>query len=275
MRIPTSVALCLLLAFAATPEPSSGTQAPAAPAASAPPPLDWRVVSRRPHDPGAFTQGLQLDAEGRLFESTGLYGRSTLREVDPLSGAVLRAVALPDSQFGEGLALVGDRLIQITWREGIANAWDAESFELVDTFEYDGEGWGLCHDGERLIMSDGSDRLTFRDPETFQVEGSVRVVHADLGELRLNELECVDGLVWANLWLTDTIVRIDPGSGALTGRLELGELRREVLADPTNAAAAEAPDVLNGIAWDEEAGTFLLTGKLWPTLFEIGLLEPA
>lgn len=274
MHVPAFLGLSLLLAFMPAPSPSSGDQVLASPAATAPAPLEWRVVSRRPHDPGAFTQGLQLDALGRLYESTGLYRRSTLREVDPTSGDVLRAVALPGSQFGEGLALVDDRLIQLTWREGIANAWDAETFALLETFAYDGEGWGLCHDGERLVMSDGSDRLTFRDPATFEIEGTVRVDHGGLGPLLLNELECVDDEVWAHMWLTDTVLRIDPASGALTGRLELGDLRREVLADPATAEAAEMPDVLNGITWDARAGTFLVTGKLWPTLFEIQVGEP-
>jgi glutaminyl-peptide cyclotransferase len=238
------------------------------------PEVGWSVVSRRPHDAAAFTQGLQLDGAGRLFESTGLYGRSTVREVDPLSGAVLRSVSLPDRLFAEGLALVDDRLVQLTWREGRARLWDADTFELLDTFRYEGEGWGLCHDGQRLVMSDGSDVLTFRDPVTFEVEGSVQVDHAGYERLPINELECVAGAVWANLWQTDTIVRIDPHSGAITGSLDLAPLHEEILADPTASRAGEPPDVLNGIAWDEAAGTFLVTGKRWPTLFEIRLDPP-
>jgi glutamine cyclotransferase len=227
------------------------------------------VLSRRPHDAAAWTQGLQLDDAGRLFESTGLRGRSTIREVDPASGALLRIAELPDDQFGEGLALVQDRLIQLTWQEGLARVWDAATFEPLGTFAYQGEGWGLCYDGQRLVMSDGSDRLTFRDAETFEVTGSVRIEHAVEPALRLNELECVDGLVWANVWLTDTIVRIDPALGQVTGTLDLAG----ILGQP-QAIGEEAPDVLNGIAWDAATGTFLVTGKRWPELIEIRVSDP-
>jgi glutamine cyclotransferase len=238
------------------------------------------VISRRPHDATAWTQGLQLDEDGRLYESTGLRGRSTIREVDPQTGAVLRSVPLPDEQFGEGLALVGDRLIQLTWQEGVANTWDATTFEGLGALDYEGEGWGLCFDGQRLVMSDGSDRLTFRDPTTFEATGSVRIEPAGLAPMRLNELECVEGDVWANAWLTDTIVRIDPDAGRVTGTLDLAGLLDQVpLTDPPGVTdsplstqlppATDAPDVLNGIAWDAASGTFLVTGKLWPALFEI------
>ncbi len=133
-----------------------------------------------------------------------------IREVDPVEGTVLREARLPEWQFGEGLALVDDRLIQLTWQEGIAHTWDAATFESEGTFHYEGEGWGLCFDGQRLVMSDGSDRLTFREPSTFEVIGSVRVQAAGLADMRLNELECVDGMVWANAWLTDTIAAHRP-----------------------------------------------------------------
>ena len=166
-----------------------------------------------------------MDDDGRLYESTGLRGRSTIREVDPQTGTVLRSETLLDEQFGEGLALVGDRLIQLTWQEGVANTWDAATFEALGAFDYEGEGWGLCFDGQRLVMSDGSDRLTFRDPATFAVTGGVRIEPvAGLADMRLNELECVDGTVWANAWLTDTIVRIDPAAGRVTGTLDLAGL---------------------------------------------------
>jgi glutamine cyclotransferase len=224
-------------------------------------------VSRRPHDVEAWTQGLQLDEAGRLFESTGLLGYSTLREVDPRSGLVLRSTALPNDLFGEGLALVGDRLVQLTWRQGTASVWDRESFDLLDSHAYEGEGWGLCFDGERLVMSDGSDRLTFRDPASFEVLGEVAVTLEGQPQSSLNELECVDGVVWANVWTTDHIVRIDPSTGLVTGVLDLAPL-------------AEGRDrgrgsVLNGIAYDALAGTYLVTGKLWPELFEIRILENA
>jgi glutaminyl-peptide cyclotransferase len=250
------------------------------PAATAPPQLAWQVVSRRPHDPTAWTQGLQLDADGRLFESTGLRGRSTIREVDPVDGRVLRMVHLPDWQFGEGLALVDDQLIQLTWQEGIAHTWDAATLESEGTFGYEGEGWGLCFDGQRLVMSDGSDHLTFREPGTFEVIGSVRVQSVGPGDMRLNELECVDGMVWANAWLTDTVLRIDPANGQVTGTLDLtglleqGQGLEPSTAEPQASPALPPPDVLNGIAWDAEQGTFLVTGKLWPELIEIRVSEP-
>jgi glutamine cyclotransferase len=232
-------------------------------ASGIPPALEWEVISRRPHDPGAFTQGLQLDPVGRLYESTGRTGQSTLREVDPHTGAVLRSVPLPATHFGEGLALVDDRLIQLTWLDGVATAWDADTFEPFETFSYGGEGWGLCHDGERLIMSDGSDELTFRDPSTFEVMGSVSVSLGGEPLRRLNELECVEGLVWANVWTTDTIVRIDPADGRVTGILDLvGIVEPHPVLDQPGA-------VLNGIAYDSAADTFLVTGKLWPELIEI------
>ena len=181
-----------------------------------------------------------------------------------MSGAVLRSEALPDDWFGEGLALVDDRLIQLTWRDGVATTWDVETFAPASRFAYEGEGWGLCFDGRGLVMSDGSDRLTFRDAETFEVLADVSVTLAGEPLGQLNELECVDGAVWANVWLSDTIVRIDPADGAVTGVLYLAGILE---TEPTSRQ--QPPDVLNGIAWDATAGTFLVTGKLWPELIEI------
>ena len=229
--------------------------------------LAWEVISRRPHDTAAFSQGLLLDPSGRLFESTGLWGESTVREVDPDTGEVLRAESLPENLFGEGLALVDDDLVQLTWRSGKAFRWDADTFERLTTYRYDGEGWGLCYDGERLVMSDGSDRLTFRDPETFEVIGSVAITIDGQPLLDLNELECVDGSVWANVWLTDTIVRIDPADGQVTGLLDL-----RGLLEP-HPSETRTGSVLNGIAWDADAGSYLVTGKRWPEVIEIRLLD--
>ncbi len=231
--------------------------------------LDWEVVSRRTHDTGAFTQGLQLDARGRLYESTGRYGESTLREVDAASGEVLRSLTLPDEWFGEGLALLDGDLVQLTWRAGIAERRDAETFELIDTYAYEGEGWGLCFDGERLVMSDGSDRLSFRDASTFDVSGSLAVTFEGQPLHRLNELECVEGSVWANVWGSDVVVRIDPADGHVEGLLDL----RGIL-EP-HPATSDPGAVLNGIAWDAATGTFLVTGKLWPELIEIRVSDPA
>jgi glutaminyl-peptide cyclotransferase len=254
--LPIVVATLIAMAPAASVEPDrSGLE------------IDWQVVSRRAHDPQAFTQGLQLDRRGRLFESTGQYGESSLREVEPASGDVLRRLELPADWFGEGLAVVGDDLVQLTWRAGIATRRDADTFEHLDTYLYDGEGWGLCFDGERLVMSDGSDQLTFRDPATFDAIGSIEVTLDGEPLRRLNELECVDGAVWANVWLSDSLVRIDPGSGRVTGTLDLSGI-----IEP-HPRTIDADAVLNGIAWDAAAGTFLVTGKRWPELIEIRLLE--
>jgi glutamine cyclotransferase len=233
------------------------------------PELAWELVSRRPHDASAFTQGLELGPAGRLFESTGIRGSSTVREVDPSSGEVLRRRDLPPEHFGEGITLVGDRLLGLTYRAGVATAYAVDTFEPLERFAYAGEGWGLCFDGERLVMSDGSDHLTFRDAATFEVLDTVAVTLDGEPLTRLNELECVDDSVWANVWRQDIIVRIDPGLGEVTGVLDIGGI---VEPYPPDAGA----DVLNGIAYDATSDTFLVTGKYWPELFEIRLLdEPA
>jgi glutamine cyclotransferase len=231
--------------------------------------LEWEVVSRRPHDTAAYTQGLLLDDEGRLFESTGMWGKSDLRETDATTGEVLRRQASPPQLFSEGLARVGRELVQLSWRAGLARRFDIDSFELLGSHRYSGEGWGLCYDGERLVMSDGSAYLSFRDPYTFELTGSVRVTLDATPVARLNELECVDGAVWANVWLTDSIVRIDPADGRVTGVLDLSGV---IEPDP---AMADPSAVLNGIAYDPAAGTFLVTGKYWPELIEIRVSEPA
>lgn len=238
----------------------------ASPLAGEPPAIDWQVVSRRPHDGEAWTQGLLLDPQGRLFESTGLLGRSTLREVDARSGAVLRQVALADDLFGEGLALVDGVLIQLTWTSGVAIAWDARTLEPIERFEYAGEGWGLCFDGERLVMSDGSATLTFRDAGTFEVSGRVEIKAAGDLVMRFNELECQGGDVWANLYPTDRIARIDPVAGRVTGLLDLS---------PIVEAAQRSGDasILNGIAYDAASDTYLVTGKLWSEVYELRLLD--
>jgi len=222
-------------------------------------------VNVRPHDRAAFTQGLLL-YRGSLFESTGRYGQSSLREVDPETGSIRRQVPLDASYFGEGLARVDDRLIQLTWRENTALVYELATFRQITTFTYDGEGWGLCYDGTRLIMSDGSGRLTFRDPTSFDVQGGVDASINGRPLRRLNELECVDGRVFANIWGSNTIVRIDPSTGAVDLQLNVPGL--------LTPAQAQGTDVLNGIAYDLVHHTLLITGKLWPSLFEVRLNEP-
>ena len=237
-----------------------GTATTTLPAATATP-LRVEVLAVHPHDTGTYTQGLVLAPDGTLYESGGEYGSSTLREVDLATGEAIRAQDLPAEVFAEGLALVDDELVQLTWREGRALRWDAAEFELLGEDAYTGEGWGLCDDGERLVMSDGSANLTFRDRDDFSVLGTVPVRAGDRAVPRLNELECVDGTVWANVYTSDTIVQIDPDTGAVLAEVDASGL----LTD----AEAEAADVLNGIAAVPGSDTFLITGKDWPWLFEV------
>ncbi len=219
-----------------------------------------KVLSVRPHDRTAYTQGL-LVQDGALYESTGLYGNSSVRQVDPATGEVKRSRAVPQEYFAEGLALVDGKLIQLTWQEQKALVYNVADFQPVAEHRYDGEGWGLCWDGQRLVMSDGSNRLTFRDPKTFAVLGSVNVTLAGQPIDRLNELECVDGVVYANVWQTSDILRIDPKDGRVTAVIDASGL-----LSPDEQREAE---VLNGIAWDPAKKNFLITGKLWPKMFEV------
>jgi len=225
--------------------------------------LRVEVIAVLPHDRGAFTQGLLWHA-GNLYESTGLQGASSLRQLDE-TGDVMRIVRLDPVLFGEGLARVGDRLIQITWQHGIALVYDLHSFEKVHEFRYTGEGWGICYDGQRLVMSDGSSGLSLRDPQTFEVVGTIAVTLEGRPIDRLNELECVGDHVYANVWLTDTIVRIDQRTGRVDATIDASGLltREERLG----------ADVLNGIAFDLDRDRFLITGKLWPKLFEVRFVE--
>ena len=215
------------------------------------------------HDPTAFTQGLEL-RDGVLYESTGLYGESEIRRVEPSTGAILDAQSLPDEHFGEGLTLTEDVVWQLTWKAGVAYRRDPITLEVIDTVAYEGEAWGICYDGTRLVVSDGSATLTFRDPITFEKQGTVAVT-SDGGHLaQLNELECAYGRVWANVWLTDHIVRINPANGEVEASVDASGL----LTEEESATA----DVLNGIAVAEEANTFYLTGKLWPHVFLVEFL---
>lgn len=222
--------------------------------------LGARVIRRYPHQRDAFTQGLVWH-DGLLYESTGQEGHSSLRLVELETGEVLRRRDDEPSLFGEGLALAGDLLYQLTWQNGRALVFRRDDFAPVREFSYDGEGWGLCHDGTSLVMSDGSERLVFRDPASFAAQRSVRVTLEGNPVTQLNELECVAGAVWANVWQTDTIVRIDPRDGRVTAVVDASGL--------LTAEERRAANVLNGIAWMPESGHFLLTGKYWPWLFEV------
>ena len=216
------------------------------------------VLDEVPHDTSAFTQGLEFDG-ATLYETTGLAGQSQLRELDPATGAVRRSAPLPGGYFGEGMTAVGDRIWQVTYRDGVAIEWDTQAFTPIREVPIEGEGWGVCLDGDRIVRSDGTDRLRFVTPADFTESGSIVVTRPD-GEAvaGLNELECVDGQVWANVWPTDEIVRIDPGTGAVTASADAAALRR---AEPD-------VNVLNGIAYAGD-GQYLITGKNWSTMYRV------
>ena len=231
--------------------------------------LGLEVVSAWPHDRSAFTQGLVLSG-GLLYESTGLVGESSLREVDPITGQVLRRLDVPPPIFAEGLALVDGRLIQITWQTGVAFVYDLASFEKIGEFHYGGEGWGICYDGQRLVMSDGSSQLFFRDPQTFEPLGQVSVLRDGQPVARLNELECVGDQVYANVWQTDEIVDIERDSGRVVATIDASGLLS------TEEIRTRSPDdVLNGIAYDAESNSFLITGKRWPRLYQVRFVPAA
>ncbi|WP_158881875.1 glutaminyl-peptide cyclotransferase [Amycolatopsis anabasis] len=247
------IALVVALAGCAASRPAE----PAGPAR--PDRLRAEVVGTLPHDPGAFTQGLELSG-GTLYEGTGLIGQSSLRAGPPGQPPTTR-VDLPAPLFGEGITLVGSSVWQLTWKDGIALERDAATLAERRRVPYSGEGWGLCHQDGRLVMSDGSARLTFRDPGTFAQVGAVTVRDGDRVLDRLNELECAGGAVYANVWQSDEILRIDPASGRVTATIDASGL---LTPDEKHGA-----DVLNGIAARPGTDRFLLTGKLWPKLFEV------
>lgn len=219
-----------------------------------------QVLASYPHDPTAFTQGL-LWYEGQLLESTGLNGRSSLRRVDLESGQVLQQVPVPEQYFAEGLALVGESLYQLTWQSHAGFRYRLADLAPEGGFTYEGEGWGLCYDGQRLVRSDGSADLIFHRPEDFAELGRVTVTLDGAPQERLNELECVGGQVYANVWQTDRILRIDPVSGRVGAEIDASGL--------LSAAERQGADVLNGIAFNPQAEVFYITGKLWPKLFEV------
>jgi glutamine cyclotransferase len=229
--------------------------------------LRLTIVAQIPHDSSAFTEGLEIDGLN-LYESTGLIGQSQLRELDPATGALRRAVWLPPGYFGEGITVVGDRIWQLTYRNGVAIEWDKSTLTPVREVYLSGEGWGLCRDGNRLVRSDGTNRLHFHDATDFAETGSVSVITEDAEPLTgLNELACVDGQVWSNIFRTDQIARIDPNTGLVTAVVDAEGL----LAGAR--AKNQVPNGLNGIA-EVDSETFLLTGKYWPLMFRVRF-EPA
>ena len=222
----------------------------------------YQVVRVYPHDPQAFTQGLTY-LDGFLYEGTGLNGQSSLRKVKLENGEVVQVKKLEDRYFGEGIAIAGDSIVQLTWQAGVGFVYDRRTFDRTRTFTYTGEGWGLTYDGTRLIMSDGSATLRFLDPKTLEETGRLEVKDGGRPVRNLNELEMVKGELFANVWESYRIARISLKTGQVTGWIDL----RGIL-DPKDAAGV---DVMNGIAYDAAADRLFVTGKLWPKLFEVRL----
>lgn len=255
----------VLAGCSASGQPGSGSATDGEAGIVAPQPperLRAQVLETLPHDTNAFTQGYEI-AHGVLYEGTGLVGRSWVRAIDTTTGSVLARADLPPPLFGEGITVVGDSLWQLTWQNGIAIRRDADTLAEQNRVSYSGEGWGLCYqdDRQRLVMSDGSATLTFRDPATFAETGSVEVHAAGEPVDQLNELECVGGTVYANVWQTNTILRIDPATGRVTGTIDASGL--------LTPSERDGADVLNGIAAVPGSEFFFVTGKLWPKTFRV------
>jgi glutamine cyclotransferase len=233
------------------------------------PVYSYSIINTYPHDPYAFTQGL-IYHKGVLYESTGLRGRSSLRKVDLKTGNVLQIHRLDRRYFGEGIALWQNKMIQLTWRSQMGFVYNRQTFEKLGHFAYSTEGWGITHDGEKLIMSDGTDTLSFLNPETFEKIGQIQVRDQNKPVVKLNELEYVNGEIFANVLMSHYIARISPKTGQVLGWINLTGLVDEIkLAGYSRKAA-----VLNGIAYDETGKRLFVTGKLWPKLFEIQLVKP-
>lgn len=225
----------------------------------------FTVINHWPHDPSAYTEGLVFDG-GMLYESTGLNGESTLRQVDLQTGQVTASIALAPEYFGEGVTIFDGKLIQLTWQSQTGFVYDLACFCRVGSFSYDGEGWGLTHDDHALIMSDGTDRIRFLDPQTFAVVRTITVSNHGVPLTNLNELEYIAGEIYANVWQTDQIVRIDPATGAILGWVDLTGLLPEAERGPS-------VDVLNGIAYDAATDRLFVTGKDWPEIYQIALVR--
>jgi glutamine cyclotransferase len=223
--------------------------------------LGYKIVNIWPHDSGAFTQGLVF-LDGKMLESTGQEGRSSLRSVDLETGKVLKKVDVPVPYFAEGLALLNNKIYQLTWQHQIGFIYDPQTFQKTGEFTYSGEGWGLTTDGHSLVLSDGSNRIRFIDPDSFRVTKTIAVLDGKTPINELNELEYVNGEIYANIWHDDRIAVINPETGLVTAWINL-----RGLLQPGDVQDPEA--VLNGIAYDQKSNRLFVTGKLWPRLFEI------
>lgn len=256
------VTLLALLAMLPARAPALARSQASSPSA---PVLSYRVLHAYPHDPNAFTQGLEY-ADGILYEGTGLNGHSSIRKVTLDTGRVVQERRVSSKYFGEGITIWKSSLFELTWETGVAFVYDRATFTPLRRFSYAGEGWGLTHDATNLIMSDGTSRLRLLDPATFAERRRISVTDNGEPVRHLNELEYVRGQILANVWLTNRIARIDPGTGRVTGWLDLGGLPR-----PDEHVSPNA--VLNGIAYDAQHDRLFVTGKLWPRLFEIEIEE--
>jgi glutamine cyclotransferase len=224
----------------------------------------FKVVRQFPHDPSAFTQGFAYQ-DGYFYEGTGLNGKSSLRQVEVKTGAVVKQVDLPTEYFGEGIAILKNQVVQLTWQSHAGFVYRLKDFHQLKQFSYPGEGWGLTSDGRQFFLSDGTSEIRILDPVTFAEKRRIKVRDGATAITELNELEFVDGQIWANIWMTDRIVRISPATGKIFGWIDL-----KGLLSPIYRLAPEA--VLNGIAYDSQNKRLFVTGKLWPAVFEIKVL---
>ena len=255
--------MAFILAAAFLAAGSSSADGQRRPTASTPV-FGYQVVRAFPHDPQAFTQGL-VYLDGFLYEGTGLEGQSSIRKVRLENGEVVQIKKLEPQYFGEGIAVWGDTLVQLTWQSGVGFVYDRATFTRKKTFPYRGEGWGLAHDGKRLVMSDGTPYLRFLDPATLKETGRIQVRDGAVPVADLNELEFVKGEILANIWQQDRIARISPETGQVTGWIDMRGLL-------TPREASQGVDVLNGIAYDAAGDRLFVTGKLWPKIFQIRIV---
>ncbi|MEP7290021.1 MAG: glutaminyl-peptide cyclotransferase [Chloroflexota bacterium] len=225
--------------------------------------LTLKIVSTRPHDTTAFTEGLELH-DGLLYESSGRYGQSDLRVEDPQTGKLIREISLPAKYFAEGLTLANNKLVQLTWHENVAFTYNPDTFAQGGMLAYTGEGWGLCFDGSQFFMTNGSSNIAVRDATTFAVVRQIPIALGNQPVDQLNELECVGDMLYVNIWHSNNILRIEKATGRVNAVIDASGLLTE-----QETAAAGADGVLNGIAYDSDHQTFLITGKLWPWLFEV------
>jgi glutamine cyclotransferase len=225
----------------------------------------FKIIKEFPHDEEAYTQGLFWH-EGYLYEGTGQNGHSELRKVELATGKVVKSVKLAGRFFGEGIALLGNSIYQLTWTEGRAFVYDAETFRQTRSVSYDGEGWGLTTDGEKLYMSDGSETIYVRDPDTFAEERAITVVADRRNVYYINEMEWIDGEIWANIYTYNEIVRIDPATGNVTGIIDFSGIQ-------SSSDRHSGDDVFNGIAYDSATGNIYVTGKLWNKVYQVEIVE--